>query len=82
MEIIYRYSPFKNAREFFCQFEKMKGGSGTVVVVYNMKLLDNGSAELDVNSDPFDIILAASTESEDPMEPLADIECVGSMLFL
>ncbi|KAM3181951.1 hypothetical protein ACTXT7_013359 [Hymenolepis weldensis] len=74
MEIIYRFSPFQNAKDFFGQFEKIKGESGTVVVVYNMKLLDDGSAELDVNSNPRDIILAASSEKEDPMEPLADIE--------
>lgn len=74
MEIIYRFSPFQNAKDFFGQFEKIKGESGTVVVVYNMKLLDDGSAELDVNSNPHDIILAASSEKEDPMEPLADIE--------
>nr|CDS32030.1 MORC family CW type zinc finger protein 2B [Hymenolepis microstoma] len=74
MEIIYRFSPFPNAKDFFGQFEKIKGESGTVVVVYNMKLLDDGSAELDVNSNPYDIILASSSEREDPMEPLADIE--------
>lgn len=74
MEIIYRFSPFHNAKDFFGQFDKIKGESGTIVIVYNMKLLDNGSAELDVSSDPHDILLAASSESEDPMEPLADIE--------
>ncbi|VDN98027.1 unnamed protein product [Rodentolepis nana] len=74
MEIIYRFSPFPNAKDFFGQFEKIKGESGTVVVVYNMKLLDDGSAELDVNSNPYDIMLASSSEREDPMEPLADIE--------
>ncbi|KAM7540398.1 hypothetical protein Aperf_G00000029125 [Anoplocephala perfoliata] len=74
MEIIYRFSPFQNAKDFFGQFDKIKGDSGTIVIVYNMKLLDNGSAELDVSSDPHDILLAASSEKEDPMEPLADIE--------
>ena len=74
MQIIYQYSPFRSAKEFFNQFEKIKGESGTLVIIYNMKLLDNGSTELDITTDPRDILLAASSDKEDPMEPLADIE--------
>ena len=58
MEIIYKYSPFKNEDEFFAQFDKIEGNTGTAVIVYNMKLLDSGEPELDVLSEPTDIMLA------------------------
>lgn len=58
MEIILKYSPFKTEDEFFAQFDKIEGNTGTVVIVYNMKLLDSGDPELDVLSDPTDILLA------------------------
>ncbi|VDM16903.1 unnamed protein product [Hydatigera taeniaeformis] len=74
MQIIYKFSPFQCARDFFYQFERIKGDSGTLVIVYNMKLLDNGSTELDITTDPRDILLAASSDKEDPMEPHAEIE--------
>lgn len=74
MQIIYKFSPFQCARDFFNQFDRIKGDSGTLVIVYNMKLLDNGSTELDITTDPRDILLAASSDKEDPMEPHAEIE--------
>lgn len=58
MEIILKHSPFKTEDEFFAQFDKIEGNTGTVVIVYNMKLLDSGDPELDVLSDPTDILLA------------------------
>lgn len=58
MEIILKYSPFKTEDEFFAQFDKIEGNTGTVVIVYNMKLLDSGDPELDVLSDRTDILLA------------------------
>lgn len=58
MEIILKYSPFKTEDEFFAQFDKIEGNTGTVVIVYNMKLLDSRDPELDVLSDPTDILLA------------------------
>ncbi|BFZ18658.1 hypothetical protein BsWGS_21697 [Bradybaena similaris] len=58
MEIILKYSPFKTMDDFFCQFDRLDGQSGTLVMVYNLKLLDTGEPELNVLSDPYDIILA------------------------
>ncbi|XP_074642040.1 ATPase MORC2-like [Tubulanus polymorphus] len=58
MEIIYKYSPYKNEDEFFAQFNKIKGKSGTLVTIFNMKLLDSGQPELDIKSVPTDILLA------------------------
>ena len=58
MELILKYSPFSTDTQFMKQFEKLDGDSGTLVIVYNLKLLDNGDSELDVKSDPFDILLS------------------------
>jgi hypothetical protein len=57
MEIILKYSPFKTEAQFMKEFDKIEGQSGTLVLVYNLKLLDNGEPELDVKSDPHDILL-------------------------
>ncbi|XP_056009160.1 ATPase MORC2-like [Ostrea edulis] len=70
MEIILKYSPFKTEDEFFAQFDKIEGNTGTVVIVYNMKLLDSGDPELDVLSDPTDILLANPESDFDSDEGL------------
>ncbi|KAL4224082.1 ATPase morc2 [Mactra antiquata] len=57
MDVILRYSPFKTDDDFFAQFDRIEGDSGTLVIVYNMKLLDSGDPELDILSDPSDIVL-------------------------
>jgi len=46
------------------EFDKLEGGSGSLVIVYNLKLLDNGDPELDVKTDPFDILLS-NPDTED-----------------
>ena len=58
MNLIYKYSPFRTEQHFFSQFDRIEGNSGTLVVVFNMKLLDDGHTELDISSDKFDILLA------------------------
>ncbi|XP_078361220.1 ATPase MORC2A-like [Oculina patagonica] len=55
--LILKYSPFKTELQLFEQFNKI-GPKGTLVVVYNLKLMDNGEPELDVVSDPYDIKMA------------------------
>lgn len=65
MGIIFKYSPFHNDEDFFTQFDRIEGNTGTMVVVYNMKLLDNSEPELDVLSDPYDIILANPSSDYD-----------------
>lgn len=57
MELILKYSPFKTEAQFMKEFDKIESSSGTLVIVYNLKLLDSGQPELDVNSDSYDIIL-------------------------
>ena len=58
MDLILKYSPFKTEAEFFKEFDKIEGNSGTLINIYNLKLLDNGAPELDFKTDPFDIILS------------------------
>uniref|UniRef100_A0A673IES7 MORC family CW-type zinc finger protein 2A-like n=1 Tax=Sinocyclocheilus rhinocerous TaxID=307959 RepID=A0A673IES7_9TELE len=57
-ELIFKYSPFKNEEQLFRQFKKIEGPSGTLVVVYNLKLMDNREPELDVETDHQDILMA------------------------
>uniref|UniRef100_A0A672NBF2 CW-type domain-containing protein n=1 Tax=Sinocyclocheilus grahami TaxID=75366 RepID=A0A672NBF2_SINGR len=59
-ELIFKYSPFKNEEQLFCQFKKIEGPSGTLVVVYNLKLMDNREPELDVETDHQDIQMAGT----------------------
>ncbi|NWI53624.1 MORC2 protein, partial [Calyptomena viridis] len=57
-ELIYKYSPFKSKREVMEQFNKIRSEKGTLVIIFNLKLMDNGEPELDVISDPRDIQMA------------------------
>ncbi|XP_014883117.1 ATPase MORC2 isoform X2 [Poecilia latipinna] len=59
-ELIFKYSPFKNEHQLMEQFNKIESCSGTLVVVYNLKLMDNGEPELDVESDHQDILMAGT----------------------
>ena len=62
--LILKYSPFHTESQLMKEFDKLDGGSGTLVIVYNLKLLDNGDPELDVKSDQFDILLS-NPDTED-----------------
>ncbi|XP_007894090.2 ATPase MORC2A [Callorhinchus milii] len=55
--IIYKYSPFKTEFDVMHQFDKITGTSGTLIVIYNLKLNDDGEPELDVDTDHSDILL-------------------------
>ncbi|XP_077164769.1 ATPase MORC2 [Paroedura picta] len=57
-ELIYKYSPFKSEQEVLQQFRKIPGEKGTLVIIFNLKLMDNGEPELDITSDPKDIQMA------------------------
>ncbi|XP_068013230.1 ATPase MORC2 isoform X2 [Melanerpes formicivorus] len=59
-ELIYKYSPFKSEQEVMEQFSKIRGDKGTLVIIFNLKLMDNGEPELDVTSDPRDIQMAGT----------------------
>lgn len=58
MELILKYSPFKTEAAFMREFDHMDSTSGTLVIIYNMKLLDSGEPELDHKTNNFDILLS------------------------
>ncbi|NXY91234.1 MORC2 protein, partial [Alcedo cyanopectus] len=60
-ELIYKYSPFKSEQDVMDQFCKIRGEKGTLVIIFNLKLMDNGEPELDVTSDPRDIQMAETS---------------------
>ncbi|OON14728.1 CW-type Zinc Finger [Opisthorchis viverrini] len=73
MHLILKYSPFRCMKDFFAQFDKLKEASGTLVIIYNMKLLDHGAPELDIITNPRDILLASGAEHEEMVEPDAEV---------
>lgn len=57
MDLILKYSPFKTETEFMREFDKIDGNNGTLINIYNVKLLDSSMPELDIKSDSHDILL-------------------------
>ena len=64
MAIIYEHSPFANEQQLFAQFDRIAGKSGTLVICFNMRLLENGATELDFASDLADIRLTNPVDKE------------------
>ncbi|XP_054984957.1 MORC family CW-type zinc finger protein 1 [Sorex araneus] len=62
LSIIYKYSPFKTEAELMKQFDIIYGKCGTLLVVFNLKLLLSGEPELDVKTDKEDILMAGALE--------------------
>nr|XP_034971838.1 MORC family CW-type zinc finger protein 1 isoform X3 [Zootoca vivipara] len=63
LSIIYKYSPFKNNAEVMKQFDAIYGKTGTLLVIYNLKLTLNFEPELDILTDVEDMLLAVSPEN-------------------
>uniref|UniRef100_A0A8C7ZG32 MORC family CW-type zinc finger 2 n=1 Tax=Oryzias sinensis TaxID=183150 RepID=A0A8C7ZG32_9TELE len=59
-ELIFKYSPFKNEQQLMQQFNKIESSSGTLVIVYNLKLMDSGEPELDIDTDHQDILMSGT----------------------
>ncbi|XP_051870430.1 ATPase MORC2-like [Pristis pectinata] len=64
MTLIYKYSPFNTEFDVMQQFHKITGSSGTLVIIYNLKLNDDGEPELDIETDPSDILLTGLVRNE------------------
>ncbi|CAI9169355.1 unnamed protein product [Rangifer tarandus platyrhynchus] len=62
LSIIYKYSPFKTEAELMQQFNVIYGKCGTLLVIYNLKLLLSGEPELDVKTDKEDILVAGALD--------------------
>ena len=58
MKLLLKYSPFSTESMLMKEFSQIDNTSGTLVIIYNMKLLDSGEPELDVKTDPYDILLS------------------------
>ncbi|XP_059505981.1 ATPase MORC2-like [Stegostoma tigrinum] len=61
--LVHKYSPFKKEFDVMQQFNKITGASGTLVVIYNVKLNDDGVPELDIETDTSDIRLTGKMAS-------------------
>ncbi|XP_014675217.1 PREDICTED: MORC family CW-type zinc finger protein 2A-like [Priapulus caudatus] len=68
MDLIYKYSPFHTHESFMRSFDSIRGGSGTLVIIYNLKLMDNGQPELDVMTGSEDILLSQPHTADFDME--------------
>ncbi|XP_020855508.1 MORC family CW-type zinc finger protein 1 [Phascolarctos cinereus] len=62
LSVIHKYSPFKTEIELMQQFDKIYRKSGTLVVIYNLKLMLNGEPELDIKTNKEDILIAGVFE--------------------
>ncbi|KAI0981498.1 hypothetical protein GJ496_000958 [Pomphorhynchus laevis] len=73
MQLILKYSPFHDFDSFMQQLRSINGKTGTMIILYNLKLLDNGKPELDVTGDYQDIRLAcassADREAQESLQP-------------
>lgn len=64
VEIILRYSPFNTLEDLLSNFDNISSESGTNVMLYNLKLMDNSLPELDINKNSHDIIMADPHQGE------------------
>ncbi|XP_045142084.1 MORC family CW-type zinc finger protein 1 [Echinops telfairi] len=62
LAVIYKYSPFKTEAELMQQFDMIYGKCGSLLVIYNVKLLLTGEPELDVKTDQEDIRVAGAID--------------------
>ncbi|KAJ7320370.1 hypothetical protein JRQ81_019881, partial [Phrynocephalus forsythii] len=63
LSIICKYSPFKSEAELMKQFDGIYGKTGTLLVIYNLKLSVTGEAELDNQTDEADLLIAGAPEN-------------------
>ncbi|XP_070799745.1 MORC family CW-type zinc finger protein 1 [Pituophis catenifer annectens] len=63
LSIICKYSPFNNEDELMKQFNAIYGKTGTLLVIYNLKLALNGEPELDILTDEKDILTDRISEN-------------------
>ncbi|XP_043849421.1 MORC family CW-type zinc finger protein 1 [Dromiciops gliroides] len=62
ISIIQKYSPFTTEAELMQQFDMIYRKSGTLVVIYNLKLMISGEPELDIKTNKEDILIAGVLE--------------------
>nr|CAB3263903.1 MORC family CW-type zinc finger protein 2 [Phallusia mammillata] len=83
MKLILKYSPFKSEKEVVRQFERIKDRTGTLIIIYNLKLLDSGEPELDIKTDPTDIRMSEMDPEDDSNWPeRVSFKAYASILYL
>ncbi|XP_061484088.1 MORC family CW-type zinc finger protein 1 isoform X2 [Rhineura floridana] len=63
LSIICKYSPFTNEAELMKQFDAIYGKTGTLLIIYNLKLTLSGEPELDILTDEADMLIAVTPEN-------------------
>ncbi|XP_041439827.1 MORC family CW-type zinc finger protein 1-like isoform X2 [Xenopus laevis] len=81
MSIMNRYSPFKTERDLLKQFDYLYSGHGTLIIVYNLKLMSNGEPELDFFTDISNII-NAGMKHRDVYSELWSLKSYISVLYV
>lgn len=69
LDIILKHSPYKTIDALFAQFDKIDTTSGTLVTIYNLKLIDNAT-ELDFVTDEHDIQMSGLEVDFEPKRQL------------
>jgi hypothetical protein len=61
-QLIYKYTHFSSKSALMAEFDRIVSPTGTMILVYNLRMDESGrdqqSLELDVETDPCDILLA------------------------
>ncbi|XP_022726543.1 protein MICRORCHIDIA 6 isoform X2 [Durio zibethinus] len=64
LSILLQWSPYSTEAELLKQFDDI-GSHGTKIIIYNLWLNNDGSSELDFDSDPKDIRISGETKKVD-----------------
>uniref|UniRef100_A0A2C9LDD7 CW-type domain-containing protein n=1 Tax=Biomphalaria glabrata TaxID=6526 RepID=A0A2C9LDD7_BIOGL len=77
LQPILKYSPFKSENELKDQIDNMKDSiTGTKIIIYNLSRLEDGTEELDFQSDPEDILCPESYMKNDTNADFRPVEHV------
>jgi len=83
IDLIGKYSPFKSEGTITKQFDKITSETGTLIVIYNMKLLDSGRPELDITTDRTDIRMAEiDLEDQSNLPERVSFKAYAAILYL
>ncbi|CAJ0600033.1 unnamed protein product [Cylicocyclus nassatus] len=79
MDVIYSHTPFNSQDALFEQFERIRGPSGTLIVLFNLRRIETGEFELNFEK-PFDVRLSNFEEQRE--EERNSLRAYLSVLYL
>ncbi|KAL6728709.1 hypothetical protein Aduo_010452 [Ancylostoma duodenale] len=79
MDVIYSHTPFNSQDALFEQFERIKGASGTLIVLFNLRRIETGDFELNFDT-PYDVRLSNFEEQRE--EERNSLRAYLSVLYL